>query len=90
MFSERLEFFPLLVNDRDPVLQIVTPGLQLYLSGIKHLAAFPEAMEAIRETLPGIEDGVPSAALHVIRLCDRLWDYKGDPEKFKALEEKLS
>ncbi len=74
-------FGPKVNGDRDDTL-----GFECTF---KHLAAFPEAMEAIHELLPGIEDSVPSAAVHVIRLCDRLWDYKGDPEKLKELEEKL-
>ena len=42
MFSERPDLFPLLIDDRDPVLQIVSAGRELNFSGIEYLPALTD------------------------------------------------
>ena len=74
-------FGPKVNGDRDETLNLECT--------FARLAEFPEAKKALDEYLPGIGNTVPSAAAHVIRLCDRLWDFKGDPEDIRRLEERL-
>ena len=74
-------FGPKVNGDRDETLNLECT--------IARLTAHPEGLRALNDLMPGIENTVPSAAAHVIRLCDCLWNYTGDPENVRALEERL-
>ena len=84
MFSERLEFYPLLVDAGDPVLQVVTPGLQFDLSRVKHFSTFPDRFRRMDVFDQGVNDPVRDLfSLELLRI-DRNHDL-GKPDLISDL-----